>query len=110
MITSAGIVLAGTFALLAILPLVVLTELGFTIAFGVLLDTLIVRSILVPALTLDIGPAILVAVEARPPSRGPPPVRRQLRAIAKQRNGPIGDIDLVFLAEYTRFESRARVE
>jgi len=57
-ITSAGIVLAGTFSLLAVLPLVVLTELGFTIAFGVLLDTLIVRSILVPALTFDIGPAI----------------------------------------------------
>ncbi|UGS35710.1 Apo-petrobactin exporter [Capillimicrobium parvum] len=57
-ITSAGIVLAGTFSLLALLPLVVLTELGFTIAFGVLLDTLVVRSILVPALTLDIGPAI----------------------------------------------------
>ncbi|MFN8205494.1 MAG: MMPL family transporter [Solirubrobacteraceae bacterium] len=57
-ITSAGIVLAGTFSLLAILPLVVLTELGFTIAFGVLLDTLIVRSILVPALTFDIGARI----------------------------------------------------
>jgi RND superfamily putative drug exporter len=57
-ITSAGIVLAGTFSLLAVLPLVFLTELGFTIAFGVLLDTLIVRSILVPALVFDIGPAI----------------------------------------------------
>jgi putative drug exporter of the RND superfamily len=57
-ITSAGIVLAGTFSLLAVLPLVFLTELGFTIAFGVLLDTLIVRSILVPALAFDVGPAI----------------------------------------------------
>jgi RND superfamily putative drug exporter len=57
-ITSAGIVLAGTFSLLAVLPLVFLTELGFTIAFGVLLDTLVVRSILVPALVFDIGPAI----------------------------------------------------
>jgi RND superfamily putative drug exporter len=54
-ITSAGIVLAGTFAVLGVLPLVVLTEIGFTVAFGVLLDTLIVRSILVPALTLDVG-------------------------------------------------------
>ena len=54
-ITSAGIVLAGTFAVLAVLPLVFLTELGFAIAFGVLLDTFVVRSTLVPALVLDIG-------------------------------------------------------
>ena len=57
-ITSAGIVLAGTFSVLALLPLVFLTEIGFVIAFGVLLDTFIVRSILVPALVLDIGPKI----------------------------------------------------
>lgn len=54
-ITSAGLVLAGTFSTLAVLPLVFLTELGFVVAFGVLLDTFIVRSILVPALVLDIG-------------------------------------------------------
>jgi len=54
-ITSAGIVLAGTFSTLAVLPLVMLTEIGFTIAVGVLLDTFIVRSLLVPALVLDIG-------------------------------------------------------
>lgn len=54
-ITSAGLVLAGTFSVLAVLPLVTLTEVGFVVAFGVLLDTLIVRSILVPALTLDLG-------------------------------------------------------
>ena len=54
-ITSAGIVLAGTFSVLASLPLVFLTELGFVIAFGVLLDTFIVRSVLVPALVFDIG-------------------------------------------------------
>jgi putative drug exporter of the RND superfamily len=54
-ITSAGIVLAGTFSALAVLPLVFLTELGFTIAIGVLLDTFLVRSILVPALTFDFG-------------------------------------------------------
>ena len=57
-ITSAGIVLAGTFAVLGVLPLVFLTQLGFVIAFGVLLDTFIVRSILVPALVLDAGPKI----------------------------------------------------
>jgi RND superfamily putative drug exporter len=53
-ITSAGIVLAGTFAVLGVLPLVFLTEIGFAVAFGVLLDTFVVRSILVPALTLDV--------------------------------------------------------
>ena len=57
-ITSAGIVLAGTFAVLGVLPLVPLTEIGFVIAFGVLLDTLIVRSILVPALVWDVGPNV----------------------------------------------------
>ena len=54
-ITSAGLILAGTFATLGTLPLVILTEVGFTVALGVLLDTLIVRSVLVTALTLDIG-------------------------------------------------------
>jgi RND superfamily putative drug exporter len=54
-ITSAGIVLAGTFSTLAVLPLVFLTELGFVVAFGVLLDTFLVRSILVPAIALDLG-------------------------------------------------------
>jgi RND superfamily putative drug exporter len=54
-ITSAGIVLAATFSVLGILPLVFLAEIGFAVAFGVLLDTLIVRSILVPALVYRIG-------------------------------------------------------
>nr|WP_296064412.1 MMPL family transporter [uncultured Actinoplanes sp.] len=54
-ITSAGIVLAGTFAALATLPLVAFAEIGFAVAFGVLLDTLIVRSVLVTALNLDLG-------------------------------------------------------
>lgn len=54
-ITSAGVVLAATFAVLGVLPLVFLAELGFAVAFGVLLDTLIVRTILVPALAHDIG-------------------------------------------------------
>ena len=57
-ITSAGIVLAATFAVLGVLPLVFLAELGFAVAFGVLLDTLIVRTILVPALAYDIGAKI----------------------------------------------------
>jgi RND superfamily putative drug exporter len=54
-ITSAGAVLAGTFAVLATLPLTTLTEIGFAVAFGVLLDTFIVRSVLVTALNLDVG-------------------------------------------------------
>jgi RND superfamily putative drug exporter len=54
-ITSAGLVLAGTFAMLGTLPLVTFTEIGFTVALGVLLDTIIVRSVLVTALNLDIG-------------------------------------------------------
>ncbi|HEX5204994.1 MAG TPA: MMPL family transporter [Actinoplanes sp.] len=54
-ITSAGIVLAGTFAALGSLPLVAFAEIGFAVAFGVLLDTMIVRSVLVTALNLDIG-------------------------------------------------------
>ena len=54
-ITSAGFVLAGTFAVLATLPLTAFTEMGFTVALGVLLDTLVVRSILVTSLNLEIG-------------------------------------------------------
>ncbi|MCX9193764.1 hypothetical protein C3Y87_20765 [Carbonactinospora thermoautotrophica] len=54
-ITSAGVVLAGTFAVLATLPVVAFAEIGFAVAFGVLLDTIIVRSVLVTALNLDLG-------------------------------------------------------
>lgn len=54
-ITSAGIVLAATFAALAVIPILFLAQLAFIVAFGVLLDTIIVRSLLVPALVHDIG-------------------------------------------------------
>jgi putative drug exporter of the RND superfamily len=54
-ITSAGAVLAATFAVLGTLPVTVLTELGFAVAFGVLLDTIVVRSVLVTGLNLDLG-------------------------------------------------------
>jgi RND superfamily putative drug exporter len=86
-ITSAGVVLAGTFAALASLPLVAFVEIGFAVAFGVLLDTLIVRSVLVTALNLDIGrrvwwPSRLGAVRDAPateeeqkPSKDPELVR-----------------------------------
>lgn len=54
-ITSAGLVLAATFSVLSVLPLVFMMQLGITVAVGVLLDTFVVRSLLVPALVLDIG-------------------------------------------------------
>lgn len=71
-ITSAGIVLAGTFSVLAVLPLTFLTELGFVVAFGVLLDTFLVRSVLVPAIALKMGdkfwwPSALSRPEETPP-------------------------------------------
>ncbi|MEU1553357.1 MMPL family transporter [Streptomyces scabiei] len=57
-ITSAGLVLAGTFAALGTLPMVAFAEIGFAVALGVLLDTFIVRSVLVTSLFLDIGPTV----------------------------------------------------
>lgn len=57
-ITSAGILLAAVFAVLGVLPLVVLAQLGIVIFIGVLLDTLVVRTILVPALVLRVGPRL----------------------------------------------------
>ncbi len=54
-ITSAGIVLAATFGALAVIPILFLAQIAFIVAFGVLLDTLLVRSLLVPALTLLTG-------------------------------------------------------
>ncbi|ALG86279.1 MMPL family transporter [Gordonia phthalatica] len=57
-ISAAGLVLAATFSALAVIPLMFLAQVAFLVAFGVLVDTLIVRSLLVPALTLDIGPRI----------------------------------------------------
>ncbi|MHC6228769.1 MMPL family transporter [Arthrobacter sp. MMS24-T111] len=77
-ITSAGVVLAATFAALGVIPIMFLVQLAFIVAFGVLLDTVLVRSLLVPALAYDIGPKIwwpgkLARAEAGSgtPSRGP---------------------------------------
>ena len=74
-ITSAGLVLAGTFAMLGTLPLVEFTEIGVAVALGVLLDTIVVRSVLVTALTLDIGrhiwwPSALAHPEGSPVTDG----------------------------------------
>jgi len=57
-ITSAGVVLAATFAALGVIPILFLAQIAFIVAFGVLLDTLVVRSLLVPALAYDLGPVI----------------------------------------------------
>lgn len=57
-ITSAGVVLAATFAALGVIPLMFMIQLAFIVAFGVLIDTLIVRTLLVPGLVLDIGPRV----------------------------------------------------
>lgn len=57
-ISSAGIVLAATFAALGVIPIMFLVQLAFIVSFGVLLDTLVVRSLLVPALAYDLGERI----------------------------------------------------
>ncbi|AUZ89025.1 MMPL family transporter [Arthrobacter sp. MDT1-48-3] len=57
-ITSAGVVLAATFAALGVIPILFLAQIAFIVAFGVLLDTVLVRSLLIPALAYDIGPKI----------------------------------------------------
>ena len=55
MITSAGLVLAATFLVLGSIPVVFLAEIGVAVALGVMLDTMIVRSVLVTAINLDLG-------------------------------------------------------
>jgi len=54
-ITSAGVVLAATFAALGVIPILFLVQLAFIVAFGVIVDTVLVRSLLVPAMSYDIG-------------------------------------------------------
>jgi RND superfamily putative drug exporter len=68
-ITSAGLVLAATFAVLGSIPLVFLAEMGVAVALGVLLDTMIVRSVLVTAINLDLGGRIWwpSALDRKPP-------------------------------------------
>ena len=74
-ITSAGLVLAGTFAVLATLPVTSFAEIGFAVAFGVLLDTIVVRSIIVTALNLDLGRWMWwpSGLSRRPSRHGAPP-------------------------------------
>jgi RND superfamily putative drug exporter len=73
-ITSAGVVLAATFAALGVIPLAFMVQIAFIVAFGVLLDTLVVRSLLVPALVRDIGRrAWWPGALSRAPEAGPEP-------------------------------------
>ena len=69
-ITSAGILLAAVFAVLGVLPLVVLAQLGVVICVGVLLDTLVVRTVLVPALALILGDRFWWPRRVGPPDAG----------------------------------------
>jgi RND superfamily putative drug exporter len=57
-ITSAGIVLAAVFCVLGVLPLIVLTQLGVIVGLGILIDTFVVRTLVIPALFTLIGPRI----------------------------------------------------
>ena len=57
-ITSAGIVLAAVFCVLGVLPLIVLTQIGIIVGLGILLDTFVVRTVIIPALFTLIGPRI----------------------------------------------------
>jgi putative drug exporter of the RND superfamily len=71
-ITSAGLVLAATFSVRDMLPLVTMTEIGFVVAFGVLLDTLVVRSLLVPALSFELDRRLWwPSALSRPPAPSP---------------------------------------
>ncbi len=81
-ITSAGVVLAATFAALGVIPIMFLVQLAFIVAFGVLLDTVLVRSLLVPALAYDIGPRIWWPSELGRPA-GDAPARHRRDASAE---------------------------
>ncbi|WP_392969712.1 MMPL family transporter [Streptomyces sp. LN245] len=104
-ITSAGLVLAGTFAALGTLPIVGFAEIGFAVALGVLLDTFVVRSVLVTALFLDVGPKVWwpnrLAHEdggSRHPDMAEPARSGELAASP----GPAGPLDTGSPADTTR--------
>ncbi|MFY9265471.1 MAG: MMPL family transporter [Solirubrobacterales bacterium] len=100
-ITSAGVVLAGTFLVLASMPLTMLTEIGFAIALGVLFDALVVRTTLIPALGFILGekmwwPAALA--RRRPPveDAAPPPQAGQVESDSGNGDDPLSDQKRVF--------------
>ncbi|MEE6281349.1 MMPL family transporter [Georgenia sunbinii] len=69
-ITSAGLVLAATFGALVVIPLLFLAQLAFIVAVGVLLDTFVVRSLLVPGMVYDIGRRVWWPWQTRIPDDG----------------------------------------
>lgn len=74
-ITSAGLVLAGTFGVLVVLPFVAAIQMGVIVAVGVLLDTFVVRTLLVPALAIDVGPRLWWPSRHAVRPAAPPPAR-----------------------------------
>jgi putative drug exporter of the RND superfamily len=91
-ITSAGLILAGTFATLMTLPITILVEVGFAVALGVLIDTFIVRTVMVPAIVRLVGdaswwPSRLGRGAGSPPP--PPPPGQQLPPSFLQQPPPI---------------------
>ncbi|MEV0562503.1 MMPL family transporter [Dactylosporangium sp. NPDC050588] len=74
-ITSAGLVLAGTFGVLVLLPFVAAVQMGLIVALGVLLDTFVVRTLLVPALAIDVGPRLWWPSRHAQTPATPPPSR-----------------------------------
>ncbi len=81
-ITSAGVVLAATFSALWVIPLLFLAQIAFIVAFGVLLDTIVTRSVLVPAIVADVGNRIWWPGHRR---MAPDPVTSPGAAAAEER-------------------------
>jgi len=81
-ITSAGIVLAAVFCVLGVLPLIVLTQLGIIVGLGILLDTFIVRTLVIPGLFALIGDRIWWPADLT----NAKPVERQLDSALQERS------------------------
>jgi uncharacterized membrane protein YdfJ with MMPL/SSD domain len=114
-ITSAGIVLAGTFFVMAAMPMTVLTEIGFAIAIGVLFDALIVRTLLVPALGFMLGekmwwPARFDQADVTSSNEPPQisiPAEQQAQPPVAPAGGPADSFELP-LPDWTRIGGSSR--
>jgi putative drug exporter of the RND superfamily len=85
-ITSAGILLAAVFTVLGVLPVIVLTQIGVIVGIGVLLDTLLVRTLVVPAIALLLGERFWWPAH---PARRPLPIRPDTSADARRPREPV---------------------